>query len=387
MCECVFVCVCVCFLFFVEEKQEVSNDLRDLEAWVMWWHNRRFNIFRAFTGSNCPRMNQAEVIHAGMVNRIECGVPLDTSAEFDVRDSMYLDDQLEKVKDKGNNAFGCGPTLFDLNERRIERRVDATKRKGADLLLHGVAMSNEIASNRPHSDSIAPPPPKKSKGREETMFQKRKADALISNDFKIHTTVKETEFKRSYKLFTSSRSYVTVSICNMSSCTCKDFEKNKDKVWCKHILFLLFEVFDCEDFQVEVKDRFLSDESLRVIFQNDIPQRYMWKKVKSRSTNEYGEMFTSHHLNNQDQKWLYHLKTGKKARCTAYPCRQDIKVGEPCFSVDGALVVRIGEDNASPQKFFYCANDRCFKSVPKWTNIKFPKCFGSEETREKLGLQ
>ena len=66
------------------------------EDWLNWWHHRRHSIFRAFTMLNAPRMNQAEVINAGFVNRNEVGVPLITSAEFDVKDSLYLAADLEQ---------------------------------------------------------------------------------------------------------------------------------------------------------------------------------------------------------------------------------------------------------------------------------------------------
>ena len=51
-----------------------ENKLEDLNTWVKWWHDRRQNIFRAFTGSECPRVNQAEVVHASFVNRNDVGV-------------------------------------------------------------------------------------------------------------------------------------------------------------------------------------------------------------------------------------------------------------------------------------------------------------------------
>ena len=41
-------------------------------------------------------MNQAEVIHASIVNRNDVGVPLLTSTEFDGRDSVFFESQLEQ---------------------------------------------------------------------------------------------------------------------------------------------------------------------------------------------------------------------------------------------------------------------------------------------------
>ena len=35
-----------------------------LMPWLDWWHSRRQNMFRAFTGQDKPRSNLAEVVHA-----------------------------------------------------------------------------------------------------------------------------------------------------------------------------------------------------------------------------------------------------------------------------------------------------------------------------------
>ena len=67
-----------------------ENKLEDLNTWVKWWHDRRQNIFRAFTGSECPRVNQTEVVHASFVNRNDVGVSLMTSTEFDVNLNSFF---------------------------------------------------------------------------------------------------------------------------------------------------------------------------------------------------------------------------------------------------------------------------------------------------------
>ena len=110
-------------------------------------------------------MNQAEVIHASFVNRDEVGVPLDTSAEFDVRDGMYLNSQLQVVVNTSNSSIGRGPTLHELNQRKGERELNAAKRKGEDLLFYGVT-NRGVETNKE--------PPQKKPTREENMFDKRK---------------------------------------------------------------------------------------------------------------------------------------------------------------------------------------------------------------------
>ena len=41
--------------------RDYLKDRGELQDWVDWWHNRRFVVFRAFTGYDRPRANQAEV--------------------------------------------------------------------------------------------------------------------------------------------------------------------------------------------------------------------------------------------------------------------------------------------------------------------------------------
>ena len=63
----------------------VHENGKQLLHWLKWWNDRRFNIFRAFTGYNCPRSNLAEVIHASWVHRSQQGLTLLETTEFDIR--------------------------------------------------------------------------------------------------------------------------------------------------------------------------------------------------------------------------------------------------------------------------------------------------------------
>ena len=78
---------------------------------------RKHNIFRAFTGANCPRMNQAEVVHAAWANRNEAGLSLQQAAEFDTKDSLILEVELKNYEHSANSN-GCGPSLVKLGKRK-----------------------------------------------------------------------------------------------------------------------------------------------------------------------------------------------------------------------------------------------------------------------------
>ena len=75
---------------FIAAKEERSF----LQSWLSWWHDRRGFIFRAFARKNGPRMNQAEVIHAGWGHRDNPNMSLLEVCQVDVRDSLLLDAEL-----------------------------------------------------------------------------------------------------------------------------------------------------------------------------------------------------------------------------------------------------------------------------------------------------
>ena len=68
-----------------------------LRHWLHWWHDRRRNIFRAFTGHDHPRCNQAELVHASWKNRDETGLSLYQAAELTLMTLYYQKQTLWKL--------------------------------------------------------------------------------------------------------------------------------------------------------------------------------------------------------------------------------------------------------------------------------------------------
>ena len=219
------------------------------------------------------------------------------------------------------------------------------------------------------------------------MFDTRYNAAMKSKDtWKISSSTKVNELKRSYKLVTSTRSYVTVDVCNIASCSCCYYEKEKDRVWCKHILFVIMIALGGSDLETQLQEKFICEEDLKNLFVNNIHANFLAPKVNSRTKAELCEILNSHPLENQEQNWLYHSKTDRYAGCSSYPCKKRITVGTNCFSVIGAIGVVFGTNEAKPRKFYFCAdNERCVKWAPGWgNNIRLPTSFDSEETRLKI---
>ena len=62
-------------------------------------------------------MNQAEVVHPGMVNRCEVGINLIASTEIDVKESLTLVNELDRLA-RGEKRDGHGPPSVELQRRK-----------------------------------------------------------------------------------------------------------------------------------------------------------------------------------------------------------------------------------------------------------------------------
>ena len=162
---------------------DFGGERSKLKEWFIWWHDRRHFIFRAFTRNMLPRSNLAEVIHASWTNRDARGLSLLESVEFDTRDALVLDAQLEALY-KNGGGFCEGPTLATLTRRHDEREVDSAARKGQDFLDYGI--DTELGGQKRKLPTVDPlggaNPPKKSADSIMKMFLSRSESAANLSD-------------------------------------------------------------------------------------------------------------------------------------------------------------------------------------------------------------
>ena len=126
---------------------------------------------------------------------------------------LFLDSQFEFTLGTPNNSVGRGPTLAKSNERTAARAIDGAKRKGQDLLIYGMSLD----SNETNKQAESP----RKKRKKNKMFDTRYNAAMKSKDtWKIRSFIEVNELKRSYRLVNSTRSYLTVNVCNVASCSC-----------------------------------------------------------------------------------------------------------------------------------------------------------------------
>ena len=136
-----------------EMKAFLDNEAesKQLHRWFSWWDDRKHLIFRAFTGYSMPKCNQAEVIHAGWVNRDRMGVSLLDAALFDIRDSLLFKKEMEQFV-TGTNITGSGPNQMEkLNRKRMDEK-EAAAQDGQDLLQFGLRLPFHTSSTLPSTE-------------------------------------------------------------------------------------------------------------------------------------------------------------------------------------------------------------------------------------------
>ena len=365
---------------------DFGGERSKLKEWFIWWHDRRHFIFRAFTRNMLPRSNLAEVIHASWTNRDARGLSLLESVEFDTRDALVLDAQVEALY-KNGGGFCEGPTLATLTRRYDEREVDSAARKGQDFLDYGI--DTELGGQKRKLPTVDPlggaNPPKKSADSIMKMFLSRSESAAnLSDTLKVRKVRKVSQVKEQYHVTssTSGKKLYEVVITNTPSCTCPDFQKCGSKVLCKHILFIVQIVLSSDNLEQQLTSRHLSDEDLKTLFPNagdSVDSRYFQESAPAKKRRDFEAILKDHEDFRADQRWLLHMKKSRSAQCTAFPCKKVLPKGTECFSVNGALSVPYNGNKAVQQSFYFCVGKTCIKQHPPWTNIRQPTCFAAEE--------
>ena len=185
------------------------------------------------------------MIHSGWKNRCEVGLSPLESTEFDVRDTFILKAQLGQLAEK-EQGFGSGPSFDKLKERRNVRNVECAKRKRNELIDFGVEVDSEKKRRRQSKDKLL----------------NNRVDAATkgSSTMKIRKIMDVSELKREYSLASSTNGKTTylVTITEIPSCSCPEFEKNGRYVFCKHIIFLLVHVLGNIHINKHLEKRHLS---------------------------------------------------------------------------------------------------------------------------------
>ena len=179
-----------------------------------------------------------------------------------------------------DQVAGQGPSIGQVRERVNERETDAAHQSGSDFVRFGALPRTQPALQLSDTEGSCKPTTKVPKPRD--MFRSRHGEASKRN-MRIRD-VKTNSSTRIFKVVNSERGVVTynVIISNTPSCTCVDFLKNKSKVVCKHIIFVVVVALDEPSLSDNLKTRYLgSDDVNRLLAKT--PEAEFMQQTKKRT--------------------------------------------------------------------------------------------------------
>ena len=146
----------------LEEFIDENSDRQFLKSWLTWWDSRRCFIFSAFSPKCGPKMNLAEVVHAGWANRDNRNLSLLVVAQIDVKDSVLLKAELKVIEQGSSKPVGRGPAFHEKRARDHRRELQKAVQLGKEV--GSLAAGLEID---PQSGYF-PPEDKSKRGRKRT---------------------------------------------------------------------------------------------------------------------------------------------------------------------------------------------------------------------------
>ena len=157
-----------------------------------------------------------------------------------------------------------------------EREEAAAHQSGADMLRFGVIPMDQPLLEL--SDGGCKPPSKVRKPKD--MFPARFAVAM-KKEMKIRD-VKNKPSTKVFKVANSDKGVLPyeVTLANTPSCTCTDFRKNRSKVVCKHIIFVVVVALDEPGLTEALKTRYLGSDDLNRLMGKQVHGSFVQIKKK-----------------------------------------------------------------------------------------------------------
>ena len=204
------------------------------------------------------------------------------------------------------------------------------------------------------------------------MFEKRTNTARHESAvMKIRKAKTINSFKREYVVssVTGNAQYV-VSLCNVPTCTCQDFEINGELVICKHTIFVLLNVLELKD-ETILSKIWCEETDLTNLFNEthrQSPSEHFQPTEPVNSKNDYLAILQSHLLFHQEKKVT--LQKKQKYSTQRRGCRLVLNVGESALKIEDALTSPFKKNKASAEVIYSCPNPNCIARMPKWTNVR-----------------
>ena len=268
------------------------------------------------------------MLFASWKNTKEIGFSLLAAAEFDTKDSITLECEMELYAHTAG-PIGRGPSLADRKERYGRREIAAASQMGQDLLDNSILLP-------PPTERLERPAKKSRRERDDKRMQAeqiRKAEEQAAV-FKVRSSTHESATKRCYKVSNSSvgKAQYEVVISSACSCSCPYAQKFAGRISCKHVVFVWVSVLKGK---TEDLAGFIPDETLRQVFSQStsVPAELLLEKRSRRTRAELRKLLEESPFFKDDQVWAVGPKMGRPAKC--FGCRDKLEVETKCVTIEG----------------------------------------------------
>ena len=172
---------------------------------------------------------------------------------------------------------GQGPSIGEVRERVNERETNSAHQSGSDFVRFGAIPRSQPSLQLAQTEGVCKPPTKVVQPR--NMFKKRLNDALKR---KMRVREINTKSTRVYRVANSERGVKTfaVKITNTPSCDCLDFRKNKSKVLCQHIIFVVVVLLEEPSLTETLRTRYLGSDDVNRLNAKTLVAEFMQQKKK-----------------------------------------------------------------------------------------------------------
>ena len=175
------------------------------------------------------------------------GVSLLDACTFDIRDNLVFERQMSKFKDDDYTG-GAGPRQMEAGEKKLKQKIEAAEQIGRDVVHFRLGEGKNQRARKINDRDECNPPTKKQRSDAKMVEKRTNTTRNKSAVMKIRKAKIINSFKREYVISSATgKAQYVVSISNVPTCTCQDFQINGENVICKHIIFVLLNVLKLKD--------------------------------------------------------------------------------------------------------------------------------------------
>ena len=132
--------------------------------------------------------------------------------------------------------------------KKLKRIIEAAEQMGRDVVYFGLEEGKDQRARKINDRDECNPPTKKQRSDAKMLEKRTNTARCESVVMKIRKVELINSFKREYVVTSATgKAQYVVSIFNVPTCTCRDFQINGEYVICKHIIFVRLNVLKLKD--------------------------------------------------------------------------------------------------------------------------------------------